>query len=289
METLESVNMSERTKKTIYTPASRGSSSSSIVGMLLELYDNRELIWSLINRDLKTRYSQTWFGYVWALLPQIVTVAVFTFLASRRVFAMGETELPYVIHAIWSISFWQFFAACIINCTQSLSGAGAMLRKINFCKEALIIASVGQCVFDFFIRLLPVIVVLAWYKFAPSLQIVYVPLIIIISILIAIGVGFITSVLNIVIRDTHSIVSIIMTFGLFLSPILYPPPVREPFVYINSINPFSPLLIATQKMIAGTFTIDVGGLFPVCALSVIVFIGGWKIFNLSISKVIERA
>lgn len=281
--------MSERQRKTIYTPVSRGGSSSSIIGMLHELYDNRELIRSLINRDIKARYSQTWFGYVWVLLPQIVTVTIFAFLASRRVFAMGDTELPYVIHAIWSISFWQFFAACIINCTQSLSGAGAMLRKINFCKEALVIASVGQCIIDFFIRLLPVIAVLAWYDFVPSLQIFYVPLIIIISLMIALGIGFITSVLNIVIRDIHSVVSIIMTFGLFLSPILYPPPVREPFVYINSINPFSPLLIATQKMIAGSFTVEMDGLVPVCALSVIVFIGGWKIFNLSISKVIERA
>ena len=279
-----------KTVKLVYSADATGDAGyRSLFDMAADVLKSRDLIRALISRDIKVRYKQTWLGFVWALVPQLVTVALFSFLVSRRVFAMGETELPYVIHAIWSVSFWQLFAVCIINCTNSLTAAGPMIKKISFCREALVFASVGQCLFDFAVRMVPVLLVFIWFGYVPSGQVIWLPFVILFALLMAIGIGFLTSILNLIMRDTASIVSILMTFGIFMAPVLYPPPVKEPFVYINYLNPFSPLLISTQEMLAGTFSPVLPGLIPACVLSVLIFVCGWKLFSLSISRVAEKA
>lgn len=279
-----------RTSSVVYCAHENGHGPGrSLVSMVTDVLKSRDLIRALVCRDIKVRYKQTRLGFIWAIVPQLVTVALFSFLASRRVFAMGETELPYIIHAIWSVSFWQLFATCIINCTNCLTAAGTMIKKISFCREALVFASVGQCLFDFAIRIVPIMLVFVWFGFVPSGQIIWLPIILLIALMMAIGIGFLTSIMNLVMRDTASIISILMTFGIFMTPVLYPPPVKEPFVYINYLNPFSPLLISSQKMLAGSFSPEMDGLLLSTVLSVLIFVIGWKLFSLCISRVAEKA
>lgn len=274
-------------KVTIYT--SRAINNQAWFAMFNELWQSRELIWRLMVRDFSVRYRQSIFGYLWAVLPQIVTVAIFTFLSRHRVFDMGETALPYVIHALWSISVWQLFSSCLVGCTNSLVNAGSLVTKINFPKEALVIAAVGQGVVDFLIRLLPVIIVFIWFGFTPSWHAIAIPLVLLAIILMAVGVGFFMAIINLVLRDAGNAISMLLTFGMFLAPILYPPPVREPFDVVNYLNPFSPLLITTQNLLAGQGVMFSTPLIVTLALSVILFFVGWRVFHITMPRVAERA
>jgi lipopolysaccharide transport system permease protein len=257
--------------------------------MFKELWSSRELVQRLIIRDISVRYRQSIFGYLWALAPQIVTVAIFTFMARHRIFDIGETQLPYVIHALWSISLWQLFSSCLIRCTSCLVNAGSLVTKINFPKEVLVISALGQPIFDFMIRLLPVSIVMIWYGFVPSSGIIFIPFILMLVILLALGIGFILSIINLIFRDIANAISILLTFGLFLAPILYPPPVTDTFSLINTINPFSPLLIATQELLLGS---DITYLYPLLVvgfLSIFIFLIGWRIFHITMPRAAERA
>lgn len=274
-------------KITIYT--SRAINNQAWFAMFNELWQSRELIWRLMIRDFSVRYRQSIFGYLWAVLPQIVTVAIFTFLSRHRVFDMGVTALPYVIHALWSISVWQLFSSCLVGCTNSLVNAGSLVTKINFPKEALVIAAVGQGVVDFLIRLLPVAIVFIWFGFTPSWHAMAIPLVLLAVILMAVGVGFFMAIINLVLRDAGNAISMLLTFGMFLAPILYPPPVREPFDVVNYLNPFSPLLITTQNLLAGQGVMFSTPLMVTLALSVTLFFLGWRVFHITMPRVAERA
>ncbi len=280
--------MKQTTK--IYTPdAMRVQGLSVWLNMWSELWESKELISRLIQRDISVRYRQSVLGYIWAVLPQIVTVALFTYLSRHRIFDMGETHLPYVIHALWSISVWQLFSTCLISCTNSLVDSGALVTKINFPKEALVFAAIGQCLFDFFLRLIPVLCVMWWYGFLPSWETIFIPFILLAVIMLALGVGFLLSIINLVIRDVGNSISILLTFGMFLSPILYPPPVREPFSLINTYNPFSPLLIATQELLSGHVLTYPNALLIMAVSSVAIFLTGWRVFHITMPRVAERA
>lgn len=274
-------------KLTIYS--ARQPNNHSWLFMFSALWQSRELVWRLMIRDFSVRYRQSIFGYLWAVLPQIITVAIFAFLSKHRVFDMGETTLPYVIHALWSISVWQLFASCLMGCTNSLVNAGALVTKINFSKEALVIAATGQGIVDFLIRLIPVTAVFIWLHFTPSWQAIAIPLLLLAVILMAVGIGFFMAIINLVIRDAGNAMGMLLTFGMFLAPILYPPPIREPFLVVNYLNPFSPLLIATQRLLAGQEIIFSTPLIVAISLSIGLFLTGWRVFHITMPRVAERA
>jgi lipopolysaccharide transport system permease protein len=257
--------------------------------MFRDLWAARDLIARLVHRDITVRYRQSILGYVWAILPPIVTVALFTFLTERRVFPMGQTPLPYTVFALWNLSVWQLFSSCLVGSTNSLVQAGALVTKINFPKEALVIAPLGQALFDFLLRLIPVAAVFAWYQVTPSWQAIAMPLILVPVILMALGLGFLFSIANLVMRDIGNALSMVLTFATFLAPILYPPPVREPFYLINLLNPFSPLLIATQDLLAEGRLSHPDTFFFSTIFSLLIFLGGWRVFHITMPRIAERA
>jgi len=282
--------ISPNDKLTIYSAKRNYLGSGNVwKDMFKDIMNSRDLIWRLILRDISVRYRQSILGYIWAVLPQIVTVAIFAFLARYRVFDMGQTSMPYVIHALWSLSVWQLFSSCLLGCTNSLVNAGSLVTKINFTKEALVIASIGQGCVDFLIRLIPVFAVFLWHGFIPSWKAVAIPIVLLFVILMAIGMGFFLAIINLVLRDVGNALGMLLTFGMFLSPILYAPPIREPFVLINYANPFSPLLIATQDLLMGADLKQPILFLFIGFLSIILFFVGWFIFHVVMPRVTERA
>lgn len=257
--------------------------------MLRDLLRSRELIWRLMVRDLSVRYRQSILGYAWAILPPIVMVAVFTFLSRTRVLTIGQTSFPYASYALWSIGIWQLFSSSLQACTKSLADAGSLVTKINFPKESLLFGAIGQPMFDFLVRLIPVIIVFVWQHVVIHWQVLFLPLVLIPIILLALGFGFVLAVANLLLRDIGNALVIVLTFGMFLAPIVYPPPMSWPFVLINILNPFSPLLIASQDLI-GTGHLSMPGAFVLASLfSFLVFFLGWRFFRTAIYRIAERA
>lgn len=257
--------------------------------MARNFWSARELIWRLVQRDISVRYRQSVLGYLWAVVPQIAMVAVFTFLTSRRILPIGEVPLPYPLFALWNLAVWHLFTQSLTACTSSLSNAGPLVTKINFPKEALVLSAIGQPVFDFLIRLLPIAAVFAWYGIAPSMGAVWIPLVLIPVLLLAAGLGFFLSVVNLVMRDVANALGVFLTFAIFVTPVLYPPPVTSPFFFVNIVNPLSPLLIGTQDLLVTGTLSKVDLLLAATLFSLLVFTMGWRFFLLSLPRIAERA
>jgi len=274
------------TAKVEYTPAGvRRNGMGEWRMMFNDLVNNRQLIWLLILRDISVRYRQSVLGYLWAVIPQVVTVAVFAFLNASRVLPIGGTRIAYLAYAVWGISVWQLFSGCVSACTTSLVSGGALVTKVNFPRETLVIAALGQPNFDFLVRLVPVIVVFLWYGVTPSWTIVFLPLVLLPVILLALGFGFILAIANLVVRDTSNALGMVLSVGMFLTPVLYPPPVRWPFFFVNLLNPLSPLLTASQDLIAEGFLTRPEMFAAASVLSLALALGGWRTFRVTIPRV----
>jgi lipopolysaccharide transport system permease protein len=97
--------------------------------------------------------------------------------------------------------------------------------------------------------------------------------------------GFVLSITNLVIRDTGNALGMVLMVGMFLTPVLYPPPVRWPFFLVNILNPLSPLVTANQDLIA-TGSLTRPEMFAVaCVLSLALTLGGWRAFRVTIPRV----
>lgn len=274
----------------LYTPYAQRRQGWRVWSKMFEdLSSSHELIWRLIVRDISARYRQSILGYIWAILPTVGTVMIFAFLTSSRTIPVSDPPLPYVAYALWNVGVWQLFAGCLINCTNSLVSAGSLVSKIKFPKEALVIAALGQPIIDFLIRLVPLALVFAWYDVELDWKIVFMPLILVPAILLALGLGFLLSIANLVLRDIGNALGIILTFGIFLAPVLYPPPTMWPSTLVNVLNPFSPILIAAQDLIAhGSLSMTQAFLFS-CLFSLLVFLTGWRLFGIAMPRVCAYA
>lgn len=257
--------------------------------IITELLSAKELILRLMLRDISVRYRQSLLSYAWALITPLILVMLFTFLVSRRVLPVDETILPYPLFVLWNITVWRLFSGILIDGTESLVRAGSLVTKLNFPKEALVISAIGLPVFEFVIRLALIAVAFVWYGLVPSAGIFYIPVILIIIVLMAIGIAFYLSVANLVIRDIGNSLGIILSIMVFLTPVFYPPPDSSPFYLVNILNPLSPLLIATQDLFSQGRLSEPSLLIASSLLSLLIFFSGWRVFHLTLPRVTERA
>ncbi|MES9901310.1 MAG: ABC transporter permease [Sedimenticola sp.] len=257
--------------------------------MWKDILDSRELIMRLAYRDIAVVYRNSILGFLWALINPLLTVGLVAYLISMRVLPIEVTASPYVLFALPNVILWQLFVSVLTSCTISLVNAGSLVTRINFPKEALVFGATGQPMVEFSIKLLLVVGVFSWYGVMPQTGSIFVLLVILQIIMLAVGLGFILSVLNLVVRDVGYIVGIFSMIGMLAAPVLYPPPTTSPFDLVNILNPVSPLLIASQDLLAhGTLEHPDLYLWG-SALSLSVFLLGWRVFRSAIVRVSERA
>src|SRR5579883_2599897 len=139
-------------REAVYTPHGHlGMGLSAWYEMLKELIDSRELTWRLFLRDFSARYRQSMLGYLWAVVPSLVTAATFSYLNRSKVLPIAGTHLPYPVFVLLGMTVWQLFATGLTSATQSLVNAGSLITKINFPRETLVLAAFGQSLFQFLI------------------------------------------------------------------------------------------------------------------------------------------
>lgn len=253
-----------------------------------ELSSNWWLIRQLFLRDFLAMYRQTLLGFLWAVLLPLASVGTFIVLNQSGVLSVGDIEFPYPIYAIFGLAFWQLFATGMMACSNSLVNAGSMIRKINFSKKALVISSMGQCIVPFIIQLILLAGLFVYYHEVPSVAILLVPAMMIPILLMTLGLGFMFSILNGIARDVGNILSVIITFMMFLTPILYARPTSG---LLSTITQFNPLyyLVAGPRDIALSGAFDsLLGFALSAALSFVVFIVCLVVFHLTESKIAER-
>lgn len=283
----------QHNKEVVYTPFGHlGLGLAAWREMFQELIDGRELIWRLYLRDFSARYRQSMLGYVWAIIPALVTAITFTWLNKSGRLPIGGTALPYSLFVLLNMSVWQLFANGLTGATQSLVNAGALITKINFPRESLVIAAFGQSVFQFIISCVLVAVAFIGYHIndhnvTPAWTVVFIPLAVLPLCLLTLGLGYILSLINGVLRDAGQVITFILMFWMFLTPVVYPAPEHSGKI-ITYLNPVSPFLVATQDLAQKGGLTHPGGYLIGCVVSLIVFLLGWRVFHLTEPRIAER-
>ena len=276
--------------KTVYEPDRfiKMGSFASWKEMAISLFQSRELIWRLFVRDFSAKYRQSLLGILWALLNPIITVGIFVFLNRAGILNIGETSVPYPVFALIGLSIYGIFATGLSVCSNSIIGAGSMVVKINFPKISLVIASMGQSVVDFLVRLALVIILFIIYGIAPQWTFLIFPFTVLPLVLLTLGLGLILSLLAGVFRDVIHLVSFFTTLFLFMMPVLYPAPPAGIFAALNAWNPLSHLIVGCRDiLISGSFS-DSHSFLWASAFSIFLFLISWRIFFISESRIAER-
>jgi lipopolysaccharide transport system permease protein len=163
-------NLKSQLSEVIYTPESQLRRPIDLFKqMWRDLLASRELAWRLMVRDIKAQYRQSFLGIVWAFLPPIVMAVGFTLANDANVINVGETDIPYPAYVMFSTALWQTFVEALNGPVQAVTVAKPMLARVNFPRESLILAKVGEVFFNFAIKLILIVGLYVWLFLGHSL------------------------------------------------------------------------------------------------------------------------
>jgi len=281
--------MKSKLPEVIYTPDSQlRHPLQLLINMWQDLKASKELAWRLFVRNISAMYRQTMLGYVWAFLPPVFTTLTFVFLNSQKIFSVGETDIPYPAYVMIGTLLWQVFVDGINSPLRVVNQSRSFLTKINFPREALILAGIGEVLFNFLIRLVLLIAVFVFYKISLPAVVFLAPLGIMSLMALGLMFGVFLVPLGVLYKDIEKGLPLITAMWMLLTPVVYPPPSSWPASLLSSINPVSPLLITTREMLtSGSFSQMTGFLIVVTSTFVLLLVG-WILYRLALPHLIER-
>jgi lipopolysaccharide transport system permease protein len=176
-----------------------------------------------------------------------------------------------------------------INSPIKLVGESkAMLSKINFPREALVIAGLGEVLFNFVIRLVLLAAVFIWYEATIPATILIAPFGVLFLIGLGLTIGLLLTPLAMLYHDIGKGVAIGTQLLFFLTPVIYPLPQGGVGAFVARVNPITPLLVTTREWLMTGNTVPVQGFWMVCSSSVVLLLCGWLLYRLAMPHLIAR-
>lgn len=277
------------TKEVVYTPGSPILHPIRLLqSMLADLRSSFQLAYRLTVRDIAGTYRQTALGYFWAVFPPIVTSFTFIILNKANVMKIEELSVPYPVFVITGTIFWQLFVDALNSPLKVLNLNRAMLSKINFPKEALILSGFGLVIFSFAIKL----ALLACAMVLFSVQVEWTAILLFLPIigLLAMGtvIGIFLVPVGMLYQDIQQALTICISALMFFTPVLYPAPSSGALAKVIECNPISPFLIVCREMIFGGQLSRIYEAILVLMVTVVFVLGVWVLYRLAMPVLVER-
>jgi len=204
-----------------------------------QIQQNRWLILLLIKNQNKITYQRDIFGLVWLLIMPLVPILAYIFLASIKVFNTVQ-EMPFVFYIVVGMFIWLLMSSIIKKIMLSVKAEKNILRSTNLSMLVVMVSKMGEILFDSFIRLFAVIVVVMWLNIDISiLSILYFVLSLVPIIIVSFAIGAIVAIVNLVSHDIEKAVDIFLRYGLFVSSVIFPFPDSGLLGIIGDFNIFN--------------------------------------------------
>lgn len=224
--------------------AERRSTVSELALAVREVWESRELLYQLVLRDVRVRYSQAVMGLMWALLMPLVIVLSGTMIRIAMATASGRGIVPEVIGAtaVKGIT-WAFFSGALGTTTGSLLNNKALFTKLYFPREVLPLSAIAAQAVDTGIGVAALTLILPFLGAKFSVALLWVPVLVALLLTFTAAVGFFTSCANLFFRDVKYIVQVVLTFGIFLTPVFFEPVMLGPVGgRLLMLSPISPII-----------------------------------------------
>jgi lipopolysaccharide transport system permease protein len=184
-----------------------------------DLWRYRELFRVLAWRDLAVRYKQTVIGVAWALIRPFLTMVVFAVIFGRIAKLPSDGTAPYPLLVFAGMLPWTFFSTGLSEASNSLINNANLISKVYFPRLIVPTATVVVAFVDFLIGFLILVLLMAWYEFPPSWQVLVLPAFVLLAFITSVGPALWITALNVKYRDFRYIIPFIVQFGLYVSPV----------------------------------------------------------------------
>lgn len=236
------------------------------------------LLWALILRELKGRYRRSLLGPAWAIIQPLFYMIIFTFI--RGVLDISSDGVPYVIFSYSALVPWAFFSNAVTRCSPSIYQNAGIVKKIAIAREVFPLAGVMTSLVDFLISTSILLGMMIWFRVSVGWALLWVPLLVLMTAMLALGVGFGMASLGTYKRDIIFAIPFLMQFWLLATPIMYPlSEVPERWQFLYSLNPMVGVIEGFRVVIIKATTPDLSLLWVSFLGIGVVWLVAWPLFR----------
>ena len=250
---------------------------------LRELWQFRDLLTTLAQRDVKLRYRQTALGVVWVVLQPLIAAVIFTFVFGKVANIPPPPGVPYFVFAYAGLMAWNAFNSTLTKSSGCLLQNSGLVSKVYFPRLALPLSTVFSSLIDFGVSLVVLIVLMAINHVAVTPAILLMPVLLLLILMLAVGVGLFLSALMVSYRDVQYILPVATQFLLYASPIPYSLAYAlakvAKYKLFFLINPLSGFLEGFRWSLLGTVHPAWGSLVYSVVVTLFIFVSGAFFFK----------
>lgn len=217
------------------------------------IWDYRFFIVSSIKTEYKTMFARSKLGFLWMVIKPLSMVLIYALILSqimRGKLPGVETQYAYPIYILSGMIAWTLFSEVLNRCLNVFIDNANLLKKLSFPRLTLPLIVVGSAVVNFLLMIVLTYVVLAFLGHFPIKAIYWLPLLILLTLALAVGIGLFFGIINVFIRDIGQLFGVIMQFWFWLTPIVYMLSIiPEKFYNLFFINPMTGIVIGYQNVI----------------------------------------
>ena len=218
---------------------------------LKDIWAYRELLFFLTWRDVKVRYKQTALGAAWAILQPLFMMVIFTIFFGRLA-GVGSSGIPYPLFALAGLVPWTFFANSITASGNSLVGSAHLITKVYFPRLIVPAAAMLAGLVDFLLAFILLCILMLYYRVTLTVQILFLPVLVLMTALFSLGVGTWMSALNVKYRDVRFALPFVIQLWLFVSSVILPSSSIPPkWRWLLNLNPMSGIIEGYRSALFG--------------------------------------
>lgn len=241
------------------------------------LWRYRDLLVLLVQRDFTARYQQTILGPIWFIVNPLINAVVFTILFSK-IIGIATDGVPPMLFYLGGQLSWNYFSNVLGTTGNSLTGNAGIFSKVYFPRLIPPIAMCGSALIAFALQFVVFFVLWLYYAVATpfgatlalSWTLALLPLLIIQTAALGLGVGLLFSAVTAKYRDLQHLTGYIMQIGLYATPVIYPlSRIPMDWRWVAYLNPMTSVVELTRVILLGAGSVTVAG----CVVSLLVTAG----------------
>jgi lipopolysaccharide transport system permease protein len=276
-------------KTVVYTSDKKTHFFQELKLIFRDIKSSNFLAYQMTKRDIQSQHRQSLLGFFWILAPVIINSLIWLFLNGSGVVNVNTPGgIPYPVFVILGTTIWNIFAETIQSPITSVNSGRAIISKINFPKEALLMKGLYTALFNLAIKMMPVIAILLVYQVTPSWNLLLFPLYIVALMIFAFAIGLIMTPLGLIYTDISKVLITGIPFLMYLTPVVYAVPKVGVFKFLFNLNPLTYVINDTRNTLVGVETNSLLFTISLTVISFIVLLIGLVIFRKSMPIVIEK-
>lgn len=244
---------------------------------LKELYNYREMLSNLVKKDLRTRYKGSVLGFLWTFINPLLQLLVYTMVFS----VIMRSDIPkYYIFLFVALVPWIFFSSSITASSSSIISGKDLIKKIYFPRIIIPMSVVNGAFMNMVFTMLVVFAALIFSGIGISKYIIFLPIVMILEYLLALGISFIVAALNVYFRDLEHILGIVTMAWMYGTPILYSVDmVPSKLLPIFKLNPMTSIIAAYRSILYYKIMPDLSHMGIIFIWSIAFIIIGYFVFQ----------